>query len=97
MEWGRHEAERASPDRFRVTVDGEIFQVEYDEAQPGAYHYTRLTGPAVGYGFTSRRSDRGTSTTREHVAAIRSFLEAVDPRTGYLEDESDDGDGGPGA
>lgn len=79
-----------SPDRFRLTVDGDAFDVAYDPTQPGAYHYTRLTGPAPGYGFTSRRSDYGRSTTAEHVQAIRSFLNMVDPATGYLEDDPDD-------
>jgi hypothetical protein len=80
----------ASPDRCRLTVDDDVFDVAYDLSQPGAYHYTRLTGPAPGYGFTSRRSDHGRSTTAEHVQAIRSFLDMVDPVTGYTEDDPDD-------
>lgn len=78
---------QVSPDRFRLTVDGDVFDVRYDDAQPGAYHYTRLTGPAPGYGFTSRRSDYGRSTEDQHIAAIRSFLAGVDPITGYMEDD----------
>lgn len=79
----------ASADRFQLTVDGEDFDVRYDPSQPGAYHYTRLTGPAPGYGFTSRRSDHGRSTVVEHVDAIRSFLRLVDPETGYIPDDPD--------
>ena len=79
-----------SPDRFRLTVDGDVFDVAYDPTQPGAYHYTRLTGPAPGYGFISRRSDHVRSTTVEHVEAIRSFLDVVDPVTGYMTDSPDD-------
>ena len=76
-----------SPDRFRITVDGEDFDVAYDLSQPGAYHYTRRTGPAPGYGFTARRSDHGRSSRAEHIEQIRAFLSAVDPVTGYLEDD----------
>jgi hypothetical protein len=72
----------SSPDRLRLTVDGDVFDVAYDPAQPGAYHYTRLTGPAPGHGFTSRRSDHDRSTTAEHVTQIRSFLDGLDPATG---------------
>lgn len=80
----------SSPARFRLTVDGDVFDIAYDPAQPRAYHYTRLTGPAPGYGFTSQRSDHAGSTTAEHLKAIRSFLEMVDPATGYIEDDPDD-------
>jgi hypothetical protein len=80
----------SSPDRLRLTVDGDVFEVAYDPTQPGAYHYTRLTGPAPGYGFTRRRSDHARSTTAEHVKAVRSFLDVVDPATGYIEDDPDD-------
>jgi plasmid stability protein len=79
----------SSPDRLRLTVD-EVVEVAYDPAQPGAYHYTRLTGPAPGYGFSVRRSDHARSTTAEHVERIRGFLSEVDPTTGYLEDDSHD-------
>ena len=79
-----------SPDRFRTTVTGVDFEVAYDPSQPGAYHYTRLTGPASGYGFTGRRSDHQRSTMYEHEAQIRAFLGAVDPVTGYIEDDPDD-------
>jgi hypothetical protein len=78
-----------SPDRRRLTVDGEVFDVAYDPEQPGAYHYRRLTGPAPGYGFTVRKSTHARSTTAEHRARIRGFLEEVDPITGYLEDDPD--------
>ncbi|GGN43895.1 hypothetical protein FHR83_008043 [Actinoplanes campanulatus] len=79
-----------SPDRFRLTVNGDVFDVEYDPTQPGAYHYTRLTGPAPGHGFTSRRSDHARSTIAEHVEEIRGFLDLVDPSTGYIEDDPED-------
>ena len=84
-----HESE-PSPDRMRLTVDGEVFDVAYDPEQPGTYHYTRLTGPAPGYGFSTRRSDHVRSTTAKHVERIRGFLDAVDPITGYIEDDPDE-------
>lgn len=76
-----------SPDAFEVTVDGVEFSVVHDPSQPGAYHYTRRTPPAYGYGFISRRSDHRRSSTRQHVDAIRRFLAACDPATGYLADD----------
>ena len=82
-----------SPDRLQLTVDGEVFDVRYDPSQPGAYSYTRLTGPAPGYGFSSRRSDHARSTTHEHVEAIRTFLKMVNPVTGYIEDAPADNQG----
>jgi hypothetical protein len=88
-------ADRSGP-RAIGSVDGMAFSVTYDSSQPGAYHYTRLPGPpggpAVGYGFTSRRSDHGRDSTRAHEAAIRDFVAMVDPVTGYIEDADDDVD-----
>ncbi|WP_345521584.1 hypothetical protein [Nocardioides conyzicola] len=79
-----------------MTVDGVDFSVAYDVSQPGAYHYTVAAtaggGPALKYGFTSRRSDYGKSTTAEHIEAIRTFLSAVDPVTGYIEDDQSEDD-----
>jgi hypothetical protein len=91
-----HHDQDPSPDYIELTVDGMAFSVTYDSSQPGAYHYTRLPGPpggpAVGYGFTSRRSDHGRESTRAHEAAIRDFVAMVDPVTGYIEDADDDVD-----
>ncbi len=75
---------------MQLTVDDEIFDVAYDPEQPGGYHYKRLTGPAPGYGFSVFRSDHAKSTTAEHLARIRGFLEEVDPITGYIEDDPDE-------
>ncbi|MBO3739183.1 hypothetical protein [Actinoplanes flavus] len=66
----------SSPDRFRLTVDGDVFDVA---TQPGAYHYTRLTGPAPGHGSTSRQQPNASM-----------FLDMVDPSTGYIEDDGQD-------
>lgn len=83
-----------SPDRLRMSVDGVEFDARYDLSQPGTYHYTRLTEPAAGYGFTGGTFTRGRTSLREHEDSIRSFLEMVDPVTGYLEDDGGDGDDG---
>lgn len=81
-----------SPDSFRLTIEGELFDVAYDLTQPGTYHYRRLSGPAPGYGFTSRRSDHVRSTITEHMSNVRAFLADVNPLTGYLEDSQDGND-----
>jgi len=82
-----------SPDYLELTVDGMAFSVAYDASQPGTYHYARLPGapggPAVGYGFTSGRSDHQRETTAAHIEAIRDFISMVDPVTGYIEDDED--------
>ena len=88
-----HHEQDPSQGYIELTVDGMAFSVTYDASQPGAYHYTRLPGvpggPAVGYGFTSRRSDHGRQSTAAHVAAIRDFISMVDPVGGYIEDADD--------
>jgi len=65
-----------------LVVDGETFAVR---RSGGGYAFAWLTGPDPDYGFGSARSDGGTSTTAELEDAIRSFLDQVDPRTGYIE------------
>ena len=82
--------ESPSPDAFEVTVDGIEFSVVYDETQPGAYHYTRRTPPAYGYGFTSRLSTHQRRSVAMHIMGIRDFLAGCDPITGYMEDDPDD-------
>lgn len=79
-----------SPDRLRLIVDGQVFDVGYDPDQPGAYHYSWANGINDGYGFGSRRSDHERSTVAEHEANIRDFLTAVDPETGFIEDDPED-------
>lgn len=75
------------PDAVEVTVDGVLFSVVHDASQPGAYHYTRLTPPAYGYGFTRRRSDHAPLSLADHLDAVRDFLDQVDPETGYFVDD----------
>lgn len=81
------QSEPDSPDDFRITVDGQEFHVRHDSQQPGCYHYSWLTGPAEGYGFSSGRSDHQKSSILDHEVEIRSFLGMVDPETGYIEDD----------
>jgi len=53
--------------------------------QTGSDDYTWISGPNPGYGFGTARSDREPSSMDDHVEAIRDFLSAVDPGTGYIE------------
>jgi len=73
---------------YRLVVDGVELEVHVDLEQPGAVHFTRLTPPAVGYGFTARISSYDPSWwTRERLeTSARDFLRDCDPVTGYLED-----------
>ena len=72
---------------MRVEVDGEVFDiVAAGPDNPGAYHYTWVSGRDPEYGFTSAWSDRRTPTTAEHHESIRDFLAQIDPATGYLAD-----------
>lgn len=78
----------SQPD-LRLEVEGEAFEIHADPNQPGAYHYSWVSGPDAGYGFTSRRSDFGTNSLAEHELNIRNFLALVDPETGYIEDDDE--------
>jgi len=77
--------EEVAPDRLSLTVDGECFDVRYDEGQPGAYHFDWLTGPNPGYGFSTRTSSQTRLSRQSLVDGIVQFLAAVDPTTGYIE------------
>jgi hypothetical protein len=66
----------------QLECDGEIFELRPD--QFGGTQYTWLTGPNPGYGFgTSPTSD----DVDQHRANIRSFLEMIDPGTGFIEED----------
>lgn len=75
----------------RLTVDGEDFDVTAGEAL-GQYHYEWVSGPNPGYGFSSAVSNGSLLTADQHADAIRGFLAAVDPTTGYIEDDRDGDD-----
>ena len=73
----------------RLTVDGEVFEVKRGTT-PGHYHYAWVSGPNSGYGFSSTVSDGSSLTDEQHLDAIRDFLAAVDPTTGYIEDDDEE-------
>ncbi|MDP9182631.1 MAG: hypothetical protein M3P04_07645 [Actinomycetota bacterium] len=63
----------------QLQCDGEIFDARADEF--GGTHYTWVTGPNPGYGFSvSPTSD----DIEQHRTNIRSFLSMIDPRTGHV-------------
>ncbi len=75
----------ASPEPLRLTVDSEVFDVVEDPGQPGGCHYSWVSGPNAGYGFTCVPSDGHRLSVEEHEAAIRDFLGSINPDTGYLD------------
>lgn len=68
-------------DLGRFVVDGETFTVRRRD-EDGSAHYDWVSGPNRGYGFSS--SGSGQESRAHHEAAIRGFLAAIDPATGYL-------------
>lgn len=87
----------AQPDRaFRLLVKGELFEVQIAGKQ---YSITWLSGPNEGYGFdgalhqASMPGAQDASVIVNHsfdetyfTNEIKSFLENIDPRTGYPAD-----------
>jgi hypothetical protein len=63
-----------------LEVDGETFALRPDEF--GGTHYDWLSGPNPGYGFAA--SPTPGWSLDDHRACIRSFLEQIDPATGYI-------------
>ncbi len=53
--------------------------------RPGQYHYTWVSGPNPGYGFSEATSDGRALSNADFEASIRNFLAQVDPGTGYIE------------
>lgn len=66
-----------------LDVDGEVFELRPDE--DGGTSYLWLTGPNAGYGFGSNRALNWSMDA--HRKNIRSFLDQIDPTTGYIEDD----------
>ena len=85
MSWTAWPGSGRERESTRLDVDGETFEAARDPEQPGAVHFTWVSGPNPGYGFTSRRSDQGEMTEEEQVDAIRGFLAQIDPVTGYID------------
>ena len=87
---------QTSPPGCRLTVDGEVFEVRPSEHQHG-FDFDWISGPNPGYGFSCSvpmvftRSDQpvGAAPAMDDqalVAHIRSFLQQIDPATGYIAD-----------
>ncbi len=65
-----------------IEVDGQAFEFRPDGR--GGTHYAWLSGPNDGYGFTISPTD-GCSLD-DHRGFIRSFLDQIDPATGFIGD-----------
>ncbi len=80
--------------RRTLVVDGETFTLTV--AGP-SYNFSWTTGPNRGYGFGGTLAGAGSTADRSLMLAelltdeeatkqIRSFLDEIDPATGYLRD-----------
>jgi hypothetical protein len=70
---------------WRMSVDGEEFEVSQPVGKPGTYHFTWLTGPNPGYGFGFSTHPPVPSDRESLAEAVRDFLAQVDPDTGHIE------------
>jgi len=70
---------------WRMSVDGEEFEVSRPDGKPGTYHFTWLTGPNPGYGFGFSTHPPVPADRESLVEAVRDFLAQVDPDTGHIE------------
>jgi hypothetical protein len=70
---------------LRLEVDGEVFDVATRPGVRSQCDFTWVSGPNLGYGFSSRLSEDRTITRPEMVWMIRDFLAHIDPDTGYLD------------
>lgn len=75
--------EEAAAPAAELECDGEIFELRPDGF--GGTHYTWLSGPNTGYGFST--SPTVHDDIEQHRANIRSFLSMIDPATGYIEED----------
>lgn len=68
-----------------VVVEGEQFVLRerVRDGRSYVYDYDWLTGPNTGYGSSSWGPEQSMDG---HNAAIRDFLDGIDPDTGYLAD-----------
>ena len=84
----RFEAPTPEEGPLLLVVDGEEFAVT--RRQAGVYDYDWVNHRHGGYGFSSATSDRSEVAGSDHVEAVRDFLAAVDPETGFIEDDEED-------
>jgi hypothetical protein len=75
-------AGRPGPVMFTLGVDGELFAIR--RGHDGGTDYAWITGPNRDYGFGS--SARPDQSEQEHLASIQTFLDMIDPATGYIAD-----------
>ncbi|MCC2309270.1 hypothetical protein [Cellulomonas chengniuliangii] len=70
---------------MRLTVDGEVFDVQERSDEPGAYDliWEHAGGPRPG--FSIARNDRAKLDEAVLIRAIRNFLGRVDPETGRID------------
>jgi hypothetical protein len=84
-DWAAHPGiapEEGAAPATQLECDGEIFELWPDEF--GGTHYTWLSGPNPGYGFSMSPTD---DDIEQHQTNIRSFLSMIDARTGYIEED----------
>jgi hypothetical protein len=70
---------------WRMSVDGEEFEVSRPDGRPGTYNFTWLTGPNPGYGFGFSTHPPVPADREQLEEAVRDFLAQVDPDTGHIE------------
>lgn len=75
-----------TPEPIRMTVRGETFRIRAAPDGSG-FHYDWVGGRHDGdYGFSSASGSTSKSRSLEaHQTVIESFLDGVDPETGFME------------
>jgi hypothetical protein len=69
---------------FFFDLDGDKFEVESDDDQPGVVHCSWINGVIPGYGFIEGNSVGRLPSRAEAEVSIRRVLHAIDPKTGYF-------------
>lgn len=67
---------------MRMEVEGEVFELRPDKF--AGIHYTWVSGPNAGYGFSMSPTP---DSAEQHRANILGFLAMIDPKTGYIPDD----------
>ena len=75
----------AANEPWRMSVDGEEFEVSQPDGKPGSYAFTWLTGPDPQYGFGISTYPPVQAGRADLEESIRDFLSQVDPDTGHIE------------
>lgn len=70
---------------MRLTVDGEVFDVQERPDEPGVYDLAWESAPEPGPAFSIAHNDRSKISEEELADEIRDFLANVDPETGRLD------------